>query len=89
MVWVDEQAGEETIAVASRRKAVPWKDAQAQTSRLDLQKLQRNRTRKSRSRMCSRPILVRPPPRPSRNAATAGAAALAFKYMGKLWTRVS
>lgn len=87
MVWVEEQAGEETIAVAEPKKSrAVEKTAQAQTSRLDLQKLQRSRDEEEQIRdvFKAKSWYVPPPPPKPEPPPPPAPPPLPFKYMGKL-----
>lgn len=87
MVWVDEQTGEETVAVAEPKKSrAGEKTAQPKSSRLDLQKLQRSRDEEEQIQdlFKAKSWYVPPPPPKPEPPPPPAPPPLPFKYMGKL-----
>jgi hypothetical protein len=87
MVWVEEQAGEETISVAEPRKSQAGeKTAQAKASRLNLDKLQRSRDEEEQIQdvFKAKSWYVPPPPPKPEPPPPPAPPPLPFKYMGKL-----
>lgn len=87
MVWVDEQAGDDTIAVAEPKKTRAGGKAQeAKSSRLDLDKLQRSRDEDEQIQdvFKAKSWYVPPPPPKPVPPPPPAPPPLPFKYMGKL-----
>lgn len=87
MVWVDEQAGDDTIAVAEPKKArVGSKALEAKSSRLELDKLQRSRDEDDQIQdvFKAKSWYVPPPPPKPVPPPPPAPPPLPFKYMGKL-----
>lgn len=87
MVWIDEQTPPESVTVAEPRKSKSGeKAAQTKSSRLDLEKLQRNRDEEEQIQdvFKAKSWYVPPPPPKPEPPPPPAPPPLPFKYMGKL-----